>query len=194
MSYHVDLRGYYQHIHFYEGKKEQIKGWLTLPPPKEDHRGDIVCHLRLGDYDVTGGAPVIDKSWYLDLLNANENKGKKIYIVCQGVYSDGEREHPSLKTWERKYMTGLQEGLVGRDVTFVHGTLAEDFHFLRSFGILIISNSSMAWWAAWLSDVATKVYTFARWRHKSPLVKLACARGMTPTQGSYIWEKEKFEP
>jgi hypothetical protein len=145
MNYHVDLRGYFQHPYFYEKEKDKIKGWMTLPPHKVDHRQDVVCHLRLGDYDVTGGAPVIDKSWYIDLLQSNELKGKKIFIICQGVYSTGEKDYDFLKPWEINYINGLKSALTGRDVTFVSSTLAEDFHLIRSFGTCIISNSSLAW-------------------------------------------------
>lgn len=190
-SYHVDLRGYYQHPHFYEKEKEHIKSWMTLPPHKEDHKDDIVCHLRLGDYDVTGGAPVIDKSWYVGLVR--QHPGKRVYIVGEGAYSDGQRVHDSRKAWERKYIDELLAQLKDRNPTMVSGSVAEDFHFIRSFGTIVCANSTLSWWAAWLSEAKT-IYTFERWRHKSPLVKLAYTKGMTPTGGAYIWEKESFVP
>jgi hypothetical protein len=90
--------------------------------------------------------------------------------------------------WERTYIENLSMALADREVEYRLGTNAhDDFHFMRAFGTIVASNSSFAWWAAFLSE-AKKIYTFEKWLQNSPLVKLQYAKGMTAVGGKYIWE------
>ena len=174
----VQIKGYFQHCKFYDENKAEILSWLkNLPPITAGHENDVVCHLRLDDYDVTGGVPIVDQSWYADILRGEP--GKKVYFVV---------EQPK-KDWERKYMLVLEGMMQGRPFEVVSGTAHGDFHFIRQFGVIVASNSSFAWWAAWLSN-AKRIYTFKRWRLNSTEIALAVAKGMTPTDGKYVWERD----
>jgi hypothetical protein len=188
---HVVLKGYYQHPKFYDPHRDEILAMMKLPPKTPGHENDVACHLRLGDYDVTGGRPVIDPSWYADMLK--REPGKKVFIVVAPEYSNGQFKSLPTKSWERQYIDKLKGLLSGRDVTVVSGTEYSDFHFLRSFGTIVSSNSTLSWWAAFLSDAKT-IYTFERWRINSPMVRLAHSKRMTPTMGSFIWETGNFNP
>jgi hypothetical protein len=173
----VQLRGYFQHCKFYDENKAEILSWMVLPAIADGHENDVVCHLRLDDYDVTGGIPIVDQSWYVDILR--QHPDKKVYFVV---------EQPK-KGWERKYMMILEGMMQGRPFEVVSGTARDDFYFIREFGTIVASNSSYAWWAAWLSNAKT-IYTFKRWRLNSIEIALAVAKGMTPTDGRYIWERD----
>lgn len=173
----VQLRGYFQHCKFYDENKAEILSWMVLPAIAGGHEDDIVCHIRLDDYDVTGGIPIVDQSWYVNILRLHPDK--KVYFVV---------EQPK-KGWERKYMMVLDGMMQGRPFEVVSGAAREDFYFIREFGTIVTSNSSYAWWAAWLSNAKT-IYTFKRWRLNSTEIALAVAKGMTPTDGRYIWERD----
>jgi hypothetical protein len=172
---HVELKGYFQHPTFYDDEKDLVKSWILFPALAEEHDKDVVMHLRLDDYEVTGRRPIIDQTWYADVL---EKTTGRVFVVV---------EKPKAK-WEDEYLNKLQGMIAHRAPEFILGTSAHnDFHFIRSFGTIISSNSSFSWWAAWLSK-ATKIYTFERWLLNSPLVKLQYAKGMTAVGGKYVWE------
>jgi hypothetical protein len=169
----VYVNGYMQNHLYYDKNKQQIKSWIELPPIESGHENDIALHIRIDDYKNTKGMSIISPKWYRSILDMPENKGKKVYAVVDKVKS----------SWEFDYMTNFDGG----GFKIVSDTAKHDFHFLRSFGTLIISNSSFAWWAAYLGE-AKKIFTFDRWMIGSPKARLAQAEGMTPVPGKYIWE------
>jgi hypothetical protein len=174
---HVMLKGYFQHPHFYDPNKKEIKSWMFLPALYKGHEDQIALHLRLDDYDVTGGKPIISPQWYAVVLSREENRGKKVFIIV---------EKPK-KSWEIEYMEKCNRLLGHLQPLTVSQDSYNDFHLLRSFGTIITSNSSFAWWAAFLSE-AKRIYTFERWLINSPFVKLQYAENMIPVPGKYIWE------
>ena len=167
----VYVNGYMQNHLYYDKRKAQIKSWMELPVVESGHENDIAVHIRLDDYSKTKGCSIISPKWYLDILDQPENRGKQVYVVVDKVKS----------SWEIDYMNNFG------NYKIISDTAKRDFHFLRSFGTLIISNSSFAWWAAYLGE-AKRIFTFERWMIGSPKALLSRAEGMTPTPGKYIWE------
>lgn len=139
----VHLNGYFQDSRFYNAYREQIKALWQLQKVGSNTE-DIVIHLRLTDYWWIRNKTVIHPKWYFDILN--KEKFKKLYIVVEPHCTN------------TKYLSYFSQW---RPVV-VSKSPREDFNFLRSFSRIVCSNSTFAWWAAFLSE-ATKVWTFGRW-------------------------------
>jgi hypothetical protein len=170
----VHCIGYFQHPAFFERNKALIKSWFDLPAIDQGYKDDVVLHLRLDDYYNVTLRPIIDPSWYAEIIIGEKYKGRKIYVVAQEPKQE----------WERRYIQRLHNFF---DFELVSTTTKEDFEFIRSFGTIICSNSSFCWWAAFLSD-AKNIYSFKRWIINSPEVKLQYTDGFKPIEGKYIWE------
>jgi hypothetical protein len=166
------IKGFFQNYRFYDENKSLVLGMWKCEPYISGHENDVALHLRLDDYNITGGTPVISPQWYASLIGHSDIQGKKVYIVVDKIR----------KTWEKRYMLELKH-LVG-NLEIVTQTAKEDFNFIRSCGTIICSNSSFAWWAAYLSK-ANKIFTFAQWLRGAPLAQLAGAKGFTPIAGHY---------
>jgi hypothetical protein len=152
----VKMEGYFQNVHFYNNRRDEIRTWFNLPEIKRNTE-DIVLHYRVGDYYWSRVASVIAPQWYDKCLHREGFYGNRrcnVYIVTEDP-DDANVRHLINKT----------HGKV------IHGTSAEDFHFIRSFDRIIMGNSSFSWWAAFLGTPRT-VYTFRNWMRK-PRLNLA---------------------
>lgn len=170
----VSVRGYFQYPEIYDTNKELVKSWFILPAITPDHKNDIVIHLRLDDYSKERFAPVIHPSWYSDIIKEHFNNSN---IYC--VYKK------TTQLWEDQYIQELN-ALIPNMKTVLRES-KEDFEFIRQFGNIICSNSSFAWWAAWLSE-AKKVFVFKDWMIGTPNAKLNETEGWIQTKGKYYWE------
>ena len=166
----IIVDGYFQFPDFYDNNKELIKSWIMLPEISEKHKEDVVIHLRLGDYNEDGRKFVIDPSWYFEIIK-NMNV-KKIYCVVEKL------KHK----WECEYINKLKN-LVNLE-PIVYREPSEDFKFIRQFGNIVCSNSTFAWWAAWLSN-AKQIFTFQQWMN-NPNPNLSNTKGFVPVSGKFF--------
>ena len=141
-----------EHEGFFITKSVTMGDILNCPSPI-NVTGKIVVHLRLGDFNFDGhNSHIIDPAAYLRILRA---QAKPIVIVCA---------KPSCAA-EENYLRLFEEF----HPQFQHGTDIEDFAVLRSAEELICSNSTFAWFAAYLSTTTQK-----RWIAKPIVNELWC--------------------
>lgn len=162
----IHLHGYFQNADYYRDRN-RIKSYFNLPRINKNTTDDIVIHLRLTDYWWHRVASVIHPGWYLDILR------KEKYGTCYVVVEPHETN--------RKYLSILSNNL--RKIKVISGTPANDFEFIRRFDRIICSNSTFAWWAAFLSD-ASKIWTFEPWMKKDRM-NLAYMEGAIPVPGTF---------
>lgn len=171
---HIRLHGYFQDATFYNPYRALIKGLWKLPTEPKN-KDDIVIHLRLTDYywnNVTGHNDcVISPKWYLDILR--KERYKKLYIVVE--------PHITNKHYLDQFST-LRPIIIS-------GSPKTDFEFLLGFDRIVCSNSTFAWWAAFLSD-ASKIYLFKDWMGRNRINKsLVNMEGAIILDGEYIHNK-----
>jgi hypothetical protein len=160
----ICLQGFFQRSGIYNPYRDETKSFFVLDPVGINY-DDIVIHLRLGDYHEEQFRYVISPDWYRSILAME--KFNKLFIVVE--------EHEK----NREYLAYFDD----LKPVVVSGTAKHDFNFLRSFDRIVCSNSSFAWWAAFLSD-ARKIYTFSDWLGiKWP--DLAGMKGATPVCGNF---------
>ncbi len=169
----VKCSGFFQSPMYYDSNINLVKSFFKLPEMEKRPPGEIVMHVRLDDYADPGLKSVINPNWYGKILYSMQfhNKKNKLYIV-----TDPKSKNDS-------YI----KSFLSYQPTIISGTAAEDFHFIRQFDTIICSNSSFAWWAAWLSD-ATKIYTFAKWIREphGQKIRLPLTLRATPIHGEWL--------
>lgn len=132
----ITLRGYFQNYGFYKNYKNFIKEEIfkynnILNQTQEED--SITLHLRLRDYPWI--TPLIFYKSVLDTYNY-----KKIYIVTD------EPNHNFVKQLKTNY-----------DSEVISKSPKDDFNFLCNSKNLILSQSTFAWWAGFLSG-AKNIY------------------------------------
>jgi hypothetical protein len=166
---HVHLHGYFQDATLYNDYREDIKKFFVLKK-LEKNTEDICMHLRLTDYWWDRNKSVIHPLWYHGILRGE--KYRKLYIVVE--------PHCTNDVYLRYFKQF--------DPVIISGSKKDDFDFIRSFDRIVCSNSTFAWWAAFLSD-ASKIWTFKPWMNKkcvSVWPKLPNMEGATMVDGSFI--------
>lgn len=138
----VVVDGLFQDYPFLKPHRDYIRSrWLAFEdahpvPPGPD---DVVVHLRGGDVwswnrePGQGAHRVLPLSFYLTALESRSFE--RLFIVCQDL------DDPVAQLLRERY-----GGLV------ISGGEVEDFRFLASARRMVLSASTYAWWAGWLSD------------------------------------------
>lgn len=131
----IIIHGFFQRWKYYLPWREKIREWFALPDFSQKlFSGDYgVFHIRHGDY-LAGNQQLPDA--YYDAISAT-NQENPMHWLALGSDLSVEAE--------KKYIINS----FGSDI--------EDFKVMKSAQAIACSNSSFAWWAAYLSD-ATKVY------------------------------------
>ena len=172
----VHLHGFFQKAWFYNKHRDRIRGFWDAPRIKEKNTKDLVVHFRLADYNDSKFKCVISPLWYFDIIK--KEQFEKLYIVVE-----------THKTNERylSYFKNFNPIIVSKSA-------AEDFHFIRSFDRIVCSNSTFAWWAAFLSD-ATKIYTLKEWMglHIKSAPDLSGMDGAIQKSGSFYRNRQLEE-
>lgn len=107
---------------------------------------DVLCHIRLGDFNSNSGN-IVSPEYYLNILN--ENNYSKIYLIVFNNWNDFQTEK------YLKYFEKYKEKLV----VIVNGDIKEDFYMPYLFNNIIVSNSTFCWWSVFLnSDETKKIY------------------------------------
>jgi len=129
----IVVKGWFQKYKFYKNYKKEVKQWLKIDCkglPKVS-KNDLVVHIRRGDYVELGFALSFD--FYTKCLN--QTKYHKLY-VC----TDEPNDH------------FIKKFIKENNAELFHGSVLEDFCFMKKFNKIIMSASTFCWWAAYLSD------------------------------------------
>lgn len=132
----IFLNGYFQNWKYYWSYRDRIKEWL-----KTEFRiavavksSDWILHVRREDYLESGSQ--LSLEYYRKIINEYIPKKAHIFLIGKGI---------ELEIKEKFYDMG-----VNRSIQF--NTSIEDFVFMKSFKNIIMSNSTYAFWASFLSD------------------------------------------
>jgi hypothetical protein len=139
------VEGLYQYAEYFIEHRDHIRKFFGIDYPIEINTRDIAIHVRLTDYKTFGkGGSVLHQSYYTDILE--KEKFDRLFI-----FSDEPEDHEYFKPFA-KWKPVIVAGTYPYD----------DFISLMEFDRLIISNSTFAWWAAFLGR-PSKVWTPKRW-------------------------------
>ena len=132
----------------FSGKREYIRDFMTSQHSTSITANDIVMSLRLDDFIQLPNptSDILSPQYYMDVLEkwfstSGREDGRLV------VVSDKFRHH-----WEHKYI----EHFAKWSPIIVQKTLLEDFALMRDCPALIHSNSSLCWFASFLSLVKVK--------------------------------------
>ena len=128
------------------GKREYIRDFLSSQHPVQLFANDIVVSLRLDDFIQLPNptSDILPPQYYMDILEkwfSNGRSNGRLIIV-----SDKLRHH-----WEHKYVEYFGKW----SPVFIQNTLLEDFALMRDCPALIHSNSTLCWFASFLSSTKT---------------------------------------
>lgn len=148
----VLMRGYFQRYEYFRDYREHIRDdWLRIDkiPLDDDH---LVVHVRSGDVWARytrkdrGHQGALPVSYYRNIID--RISWNRMTVVTSHV------EDP---------IVGRLSELYDCDVR--SGSVIDDFRFLASAKRLVMSASTFAWWAAWLSDAREVHFPLAEmWR------------------------------
>jgi len=133
-------------IGFY-GNREYMRNYLFSSSSHIWQQKDIVMTLRLDDYihSTSPTSNILPPYHYLDILEKlMPGSDGRLIIVSDILRYD----------WEHKYMEYFQKW----SPTIVSGTLSDDFALMRDCNILLHSNSTLCWFASFLSENKTARY------------------------------------
>src|SRR6185369_123859 len=152
----IVLSGFFQRMEYYTPYRDKIRTWLK--PAMVDcglspQRNDVVVNIRRGlDYFVDDW--VLSPGYYLQALETM--KPTRVYVCGVGIDDT------------------IRRTLKGYHPIYYEGTPIEEYHFISRFKRIILSNSTFAWWAAWISDAEQIVFPRCRcyWGNEFPDVDL----------------------
>jgi hypothetical protein len=145
------LRGFFQDISMIENNtkilRAEIEKTLQRMPDSNTGEGEVVLHIRRGD------TRAISKSWGVltDEYYLKIAEGSKGVVICTDDIT--ERENLMRKFPNATILTPMNK------------TTWETLKILASAKELVMANSTLSWWAAWLSlnQYGTKVYFPTPW-------------------------------
>jgi hypothetical protein len=154
--------GYFQSFNFFRKSEEDIRRLFELKhryrklflKSKKDHLRHkyIAVHVRRTDYI----------EWELEGL------GEKNYTLPLQYYHDCFSKIGDIEEYKIIFLSDdipfVKEHFGQmKNCTFESNTAVIDFQLLQHASILIMSNSSFAWWAAFLSEKEQRVFAPAHW-------------------------------
>lgn len=179
-NYILLLDGYFEDYNFYLPHLQKIKEWF--PKINKRKKNDLVFHLRTGDrlfykahYDSNGVPLVSVKSIDKAIKNIEY---ERIYIVSDLPklelikLNELKQYNFHLKVAEENsvddkialnYHNSIIEMFIKYKPIFQNAEISMDFNLIRTFKNIIFQHSTLAWWAAALSD-ADSVGVYGPWR------------------------------
>jgi len=142
----IILTGHFQQYEYYKKYKEEIKtDWLYIPDSCDFGENEITIHIRSGDLWAKNrpdppneGQRPLPFSFYHQILT--ERKWSAVHIVTE------DREDLMAKKLADTFGAQIH-----------HNSVFEDFSLVKSSKNIVLSVSTFAWWAGWLSN-AKRVY------------------------------------
>lgn len=133
----------------FSGNREHISDYMFATSQHSATANDIVMSVRLDDFIQLPNptSDIIPMQYYLDILEKWFSMGREAGRLI--IVGDQFRHH-----WEYKYI----EHFAKWSPTMVQTTVLEDFALMRECPTLIHSNSSLCWFASFLSK--TKIRRF----------------------------------
>lgn len=132
---HIRIRGWFQRIEYYEHSKDKIHEWFVLaqlPIPYELNKRDVVVSIRRGtDFGLNNWTVPLD--YYDEALSSLRPHGA-VFVCGTGV------DH------------AVRNRLAKYKPIYYDASPIEHFNFIMKFNRIILSNSTFAWWAAFLSS------------------------------------------
>ena len=133
----VILDGFFQRYEYYAPYASLIRHWfrcVTVPTSYHPVRADVLVNIRRGT-DFTRAGWILPASYYAQALRHIPRVGQ--VFVC-GTQVDAD----------------IQDQLAEFRPIYVTGTPIEHFSFFQKFDRIVLSNSTFAWWAAFLSSAS----------------------------------------
>ena len=151
-KYHLLLTGYFQRYEYYKPHVQRIREWCQMEDDIEADIGprDVVLSIRRGrDYIPRYGLPL---SYYETAIASLEHD--RVHICTN------EPDDPFIRYFVKKYGAVVRPGSFqgGRILPGYLAGALDNLVFIQKFRKIVISNSSFAWWAAFLSDAEEIVY------------------------------------
>jgi Glycosyl transferase family 11 len=142
--------GYFQSERFFAPTRNEVRAAFRV---RDEHvanfrgayadlvdRDYVCCHMRRTDYHTFAGGVALPMAYYQDALEQIAvPDGTPIVFVGD----DLDEAHSAFASRE--------------NVRFERNDIAVDHLLLRNAAIAIVSNSSFAWWGAWLNERATVI-------------------------------------
>lgn len=139
-TYH--LWGFFQKYQFYKNYKELCKVFFEVPESKLTvSDNSVVVHIRRGDYAESKNR--IHISYYLKILKTQ--KFSQVYVIGRGI----DKEVRAMLDPYHPIFTNLPH--------------ADDYALLLKAPNIIMSNSTFAWWGAWLGKARTIWYPITKY-------------------------------
>lgn len=134
------LHGYFQNYRFYLPHRATIREWFKLPDVAVDDYS-VIAHIRREDYLESKSQLGID--YYFKILDSLQFN--KLTIVGKDI-----------EPW---FVEKFYDRYEINDLIIEHPKLSsiEEFNLIRNHDRIICSNSTFAWWAAFLSN-AEEIY------------------------------------
>lgn len=138
----IEIHGFFQRTEYYESYYEQIKEWFDLPESPIDVReNDMLLHIRQGDRMNFGN--IIKPKYYIKCLEMT--KVDRVFVI-------GDSIDPFTRNLFAKY-----------NPIYPGGSIIDDFKLMKKFNKMVLSNSTFAWWAAYLSNASEIYYPLTTW-------------------------------
>ena len=146
-SHHVLLHGWFMRYEFFRDHRAVIQHWLrtdvTAPALRSN---DLTIHVRSGDIWQSEKLKVVHSdyhalpwSFYRGILE--RRTWGRVYVVTEAPHD------PMVQKLAKVYSGEV-----------VSRSPLEDFSFIRASANVVLSASSFAWWAAWLSEAESIFY------------------------------------
>jgi|SRR5215471_6968934 len=136
----IRLSGFFQRFEYFAPYQERIRQWFRLegvPAVPVLGADDVVLNIRRGfDYGINDWTLALD--YYAGVLDSLPDPGR-VYVCGTCI------DEP------------VRRALEPYAPTYVHGSPIEHFALMTRARRIVLSNSTFAWWAAFLSE-ATAIY------------------------------------
>jgi hypothetical protein len=147
--------GFFQSELFFQGAEANVRRAFRAKPELERafrekyasllDRPYICCHVRQTDYREWGGGLALPASYYATCLEALRERSDAPVVV---VGDDPD--------W-------LRDELADEDIRVERNSEVVDLLLLGHAEHVVISNSSFAWWGAWLNESASRILAPRYW-------------------------------
>jgi len=144
----INLRGYYQSFRYFENSEDEVRKIFTPSVIKEKMGENVVSlHVRRGDYNLSSGAHVPLGSGYYRKAYDHYGHDKTYLVFSDAGIDEAFSVVPFIKN--KVFMSTSKD--TGQNYIGSDKNITVDFFNMVSCVKHVIANSSLSWWAAWLS-------------------------------------------